>query len=278
MKKYINLFFVLFLTSSLLFVSCSDDDDDNDDDGGNTDVKNYYYMSEGSYRIMMNEDSDNKTTYDSVAVTGIEADKDGKEAVVMSSFTSDTDGSFSDVSTNNYYSADGKKLYVHADFFSAQMQAISDIVDLGLTFENWYLVADEDGSSWNIYTKALTDQVVNYDIFSFTITGNFTIQGTNGGTETITVNGKDHEALKMNFSLGMKDADVSLATADGKLNLNTEITNYFVDGIGIVKTKTSAAHLKVELSALGQTQELINEEILGGSTSTLIRTNLPMTE
>lgn len=275
MKKYINLFFVLFLTSSLLFVSCSDDDDDNDDDGGNTDVKNYYYMSEGSYRIMMNVDSDDKTTYDSVAVTGIEADKDGKEAVVMSSFTSDTDGSFSDVSTNNYYSADGKKLYVHADFFSAQMQAISDIVDLGLTFENWYLVADENGSSWNIYTKALAGQEVSYTTFTFTIDGNFTIQGTNGGTETITVNGQSYEALKMVFSLGMKDADASTALGDGTLNLNTEITNYFVDGIGIVKTETTAAHLKFNLPIAG---DVIDSDILGGSTSELIRTNLPMTE
>jgi len=279
MKKYINLFLLLIMSSSLLFVSCDDDDSNNDTDDDNHDSTEveYFAMPLGSFRIMMNTDSDNAVNYDSVAVTSTETLKDSIEATVLTTYSSETDGNFGETGTNNYYNHEDGQLFVNADFFTAQTTALSEIVDLGLSFENWYLVADENGTSWNIFTQPLQDKEINYaNTYILSITGDFTIDGKNDGLEDITVGGNIYSALKMTFTIGMTDADATYNNLLGKLNLNTEITNYFVDGIGIVKTVTSGANVNYTIN--GVPVPLIDQEIIGGSTTEMLRTNLPLLE
>jgi hypothetical protein len=119
----------------------------------------------------------------------------------------------------------------------------SDLLPLpsNLVPDVWVVVADNNSSSWDIYTIPIDSLPISYGGLTFSLTGTIKIQGKKSDKTTLNIMGKDYTAQKF----------IMEVIIDGKIggtypiNFTIQTNQYYVENIGLVKTETLSTSLTV---------------------------------
>lgn len=245
-----KIFYAITLIGFLFLVSCSDDNSNTP-----TTEQNFFPLTIGNYWVYENYQLDsagNKITA-SKAIDSMVIVKQEIEDVLTIKNANISEA-------KHYYSykdAEDQKLYYTKD---ALYQKFDQIPGLGATLFgvkiseyiplSWVMLVDFKNQNWTIIPQGnvkIADQTiptagrVDLDL-------NYTLVGTKGGTKQFTINGKQYTgneyklAFKLSGNVILKD----LFNAKVPISEITFPTSmYFVDGVGMVYTKTDGVNINI---------------------------------
>lgn len=239
--------FSFALASLLYFSSCSDDNSTN-----NPVSLNLFPLKVGhiwfyeSFDIDKNKVTKPETlTNDTVKITGQKTVLDKLAFVFLSSSSDGT-------SEENYFYSDGQKYYVHSDYL------VPDLSDLGYEFPidipaQWALLADNNGSQWEIVTLQIPDTEIDSPLGKAKIKGTLSIKGEKGTKSNMTVKGQSIESQEFKI-VYVFDGTLTLDITPIPANFDFSITDrhYFADKIGLVKRQLDP----VSISIISLTQDI----------------------
>lgn len=293
-KNYLMLFGAV---SILSLSSCTDDNKPTD--GGSATISSSFPMTNGSYWVYQNQEIDTNGAvvpaiigFDST-VAGAGYSLDGKTAVDFNTYSADENGVYtSEASGTTIYAKEGNIVYTSSSSMLADMiegQGLP-IAPADLAKIDKWLIAMQDKAIWEVLSLPMEIDDVPFlgDLpVKVGLKATVGITGAKIGNDQVVVAGKTYNATKFAMNIGFI-GDLALSESFVVLPKGTKVatiaspmvTNiWIVDGIGIVKTRTSNSELKIEIvpavKAFAENLGIADmAEKTPGSVSTLVRYNV----
>jgi len=211
--------------------------------------KNYFPQKVGSYRIFNNYVLDKTTSArvgepkrDSVVVTGTTT-KAGKSGYVYASYIHNESGEY-EKAGENYYYTDGNKYYAHSTLVTSVLE--NPELPLALPIEigdEWLLIANMDATNWDVFSQDIVDAPLSFSGITGSLEGKFTIKGSRGAIETVeTAEKGTHQAQKVTTTIEMNAIINTIVLGSkqkvGDMKFTAKIHNWYVDGVGSIKSIT----------------------------------------
>ncbi len=264
MKNIFKMAIAVFLTV-LILTSCSEDSTNPSDDNSNNSNINPYFPykigSEAVYKSYNLDDNDNliDTTMSEYKTIAKEKQtiKD-KEALIFENqkMNGEKIGS-STMSINSTQIFMYFKLLPEMD------------IDLPIEIaEDWYLIFDLNKTRWDLYSKYIDNETINFGNFNIILQDTFKIYVTYDGTENVTWgenNDKTDEAkvYTINYEYMGKASTAGLPI---QIPFKAKNHYYYVENLGLVKTKFDNVYVSFLSS---------NLKIIGGFVDILQSINHP---
>lgn len=193
---------------------------------------------------------------------------------------------YDDSSDTTLYSSEGQIVYIDGTQFNQIGTYFSAIlgggtapdINLNLT---WVKIADPNTPSWEVAKVPIPETDVSDVIggggIKAYLNGEIRVNGSQAGTEQITIKGKTHTASVFNMNIefaGKVNTTVFFAKVDlASISVLIGQKFYFVDGIGLVKSVNSGQTF--ELKPISSTLPIPGQKSkTGGSVSTVIDYNI----
>lgn len=266
----IKTILMISLFGLFLLASCSDDSGTNP-----TKEPNYFPMKVGNHWVYENYNLDS-------AGTRITTSKSIDSVVIYKQETEDvlTIKNANISVAKHYYSnkdPEDQKLYYSKD---ALYQKFDQIPGLGAELFgikikdyiplNWIMLIDFKNQNWTIIPQGnvkITDQTIPA-AGKVDLELNYTLVGAKGGTKQFTINNKQYTANEYKLSFKISGNVILKDLFNAKVPIS-EITfptsMYFVDGIGLVYTKTDGVSINIA--------GVVNQRV-DGNESILVRFNV----
>jgi hypothetical protein len=196
---------------------------------------NYFPLAVGNWWVYQRTELDtagNPTGpqwRDSTVVVG-QTTAGGRQAYVMVTYRGD-----GEMDTSLVASEGGTRLYL---WVGGEMEDLP-----GPT--GWVKIADFGASSWRIWDTTLTN--VPVDTEGTTVSGNFTWQGSRGGTRALTIKGRSVTAQEFLVTLSFQGDVYSRGVRAGTLRFRQVQHFWIADGIGVVASRVDPSELVIQL-------------------------------
>lgn len=251
MKKVLYTF--LFVASLAIFASCSSDNSTNPTTTGKP-----LPLSQGNYWVYENYtlDSTNNRVASSMTIDSTYITQTFIEDVLTNKgvtvYESETKNSGTQIKTTTRYYSNDNGIYQKftsipgfpSDLFGLK---IGDMINIG-----WILYVDLKNANW----VSFPEQSISIDSINIPNAGNinltlkYSMSGSKGTTKQFTINGKTYTGQGYNTNIiitgTVKLLDIPILPPVPISEINVPTTLYYVDGIGLVYSKSSS--FKVSIS------------------------------
>ncbi len=186
------------------------------------------------YELEKNGRKENTHRRDSAVVTGTEM-KFQQEAAVHQNYEDDQE------SEKTYFHEESEQLYSLATYVYPSPE---DLGGFNIPLEvpdAWVLIADEQGTTWDIGSQDFDNIKVTVQGTELTIKGTFYVRGEKGSKEDIDVKGSMNSAqdyiITYGFDGKIKKIKIGPVPVDTDIDLKFDLQNhfYYVNNLGLVK-------------------------------------------
>jgi hypothetical protein len=232
MKKFALIVF-LTLTFAVIFSACSSSTD-------STDTTNYYPMKSGNFWVYATSTKMDGTTTNSVdsTVTKEQSTQFGQLCFRFENYSDGIKGN------DTYQYSANNKLYTSIK----SVLPSPDLLPLpsNLVPDAWVVIADNNSSSWDIFTLPVDSIPITYGGLTFSLSGTIKIQGKKSEKTTVNFMDKNYTAQKFIMEVNIN------GTIGGTIPVNFTIkTNYYyVENIGLVKSETLSTTITILIQTI----------------------------
>jgi hypothetical protein len=250
----------------LFFVtSCSDDTTTP------TTAVNYLPTTVGSNWIFENYilDSTNSRVnasspvIDSMVVAGTEV-KLAQTATVFQHYTNTNKAGYV-VGNKWYFYSANENVYVYSGLFNELLGLDKFPVKLPFTIdEKWMTLIDANNTTWNLHTKDIANDTIDYGGTKYPFSGSFKIDATKQAKEDLTIGSTKLNCQKINYLFSIS-GKVKYGFFEIPITLSGNCSMWYADKVGLVKIYFQSQKLSVQG---------LMEQSMNGTEQNLIRYNI----
>ncbi|MGA2297031.1 MAG: hypothetical protein ABSG15_05730 [FCB group bacterium] len=167
----------------------------------------------------------NIPTIDSTIISGT-ITKLGLVGSIFTSYTIDSSGT--STGTDTYYRSDSSKIYAFTNLITNMLPSQ---IPLPIN-DAWLLIINPNSDLWRIYEQTVTDLQLFVGV---TITGDLNVEGSNEGTEMITIASNNFTARKFLIKMTFI-GNLTTGTQTIPITYERKIYQDYVENIGLVKS------------------------------------------
>jgi hypothetical protein len=220
-----NLFAILLMSVSLVFLGCDENSTDSDGDNFSLGLVGGIVWNYGVYNTNESGEPTGDELSEESITLGSEAEYEGKSAHSMNYNTLGEDGQLF-----THISKDGEGIYLYLGEIDVnQFDGVEPDTDtkIPILIPGWIKIYDFNQDNWESFFVEL-DQVIVQD----TVKGKLIISGSKVGTETVNYQEDDYTALLSNLSIEV-EAMVASPTLSVNEKVKSNLKFSFVEGVGI---------------------------------------------